>query len=85
MIAYRLLAICIVVAGCQRAVEPIPAPVLKEVDRFRREAYFVAKDSHIRVLNVSKSGEPRPVFQIPRTGELNSQVAVARDQQGVFT
>jgi hypothetical protein len=86
MTSILLVALCLAQAD-EKSVRDFPddpKPPLKLVPVFHREATFVAKDRHLRFLNVTLPGEPRPVFRLNWIGDLNVGIALAEEQTAVI-
>jgi hypothetical protein len=77
-----LIALCVAQAGRQDPGDSTHA--LKQVPVFRREATFVAKDRHLHFLDVTRPGEPLPVFRLNWLSDLNVGVALAENETAVI-
>lgn len=69
--------------GCSKSIDFATSASLERVDAFQRTAQFIAKDSELKLLDVTLLGEPRPVFKISQN-ELNSQIAPAQGGDSAY-
>jgi len=75
--------------GRDKPPELLPGPGLKQVEAFQRPAYFVGKDSHLNVLEVTQPREPSAVFEIFKFSDnvlrvLPGQIVPVPGGGGVF-